>query len=142
SFRNETLNGRGLFVSGSYFPLLGLKPALGRLLTQADDQTIGAQYVTVLSYNYWQVHLGSDPNVLNQQIIINGVPMTIVGVAPAGFEGTTVGATPYMFVPITMNAALTGDARTFDLRRDYWVYLFGRLKPGISMAQAASGLNG
>src|SRR5207253_2640016 len=142
AYHHQTLNGRGLLVSGAYFPMLGLRPALGRLLSPADDQAIGASFVAVLSYSYWQVHLGADPRVLNQPITINGVPMTIVGVAPPGFDGTTLGSLPVVFVPITMRGALGGETSAFTRRRDYWVYLFGRVKPGVSLAQASSGLNG
>ena len=95
------VNGRGVYVSGTYFPVLGLRPALGRLLTPSDDQTIGGNYVAVLSYAFWETQLGADPNVVGKQITINGQQMTIIGVAPKGFTGTTLGARPYVFVPIT-----------------------------------------
>ena len=74
--------------------VLGVQPALGRLLTPSDDQALGEHFVAVLSHAYWEEHLGSDPGVLNQTIIVNGVPMTIVGVSPKGFEGTTLGSSP------------------------------------------------
>jgi hypothetical protein len=89
AFKGQTLNSEGMLVSGSYFPVLGLAPALGRLLTPADDQTIGGHFVAVLSYTYWDTKLGHDPSVLNQPIVVNGQSMTIVGVAPKGFSGTT-----------------------------------------------------
>jgi len=76
------INGRGLFVSGSYFPVLGVQAALGRLLTPNDDQAVGANYVAVLSYPYWETQLGSDRSVVGKQITVNGHPMTILGVAP------------------------------------------------------------
>jgi len=78
------VNGLGVFVSGSYFPVLGIHAALGRLLSPTDDQTIGGQYVAVLSYPFWETHLGANPSVVNQVITINGQQMTIVGVAPKG----------------------------------------------------------
>ncbi len=133
----------GMMVSGSYFDVLGLKPSLGRLLGPADDRTIGANYVAVLSHAYWTTQLGSDPTVLEKPITVNGQQMTIVGVAPPDFNGTTLGSTPKVFVPISMRAQLDTDPGFggFDKRRSYWVYLFGRLKPGTSMEQAALGLN-
>ena len=140
-YHNEPLTGDGLYVSGSYFPTLGLRPALGRLLSPADDQSVGTNFVTVLSYSYWQTHFGSDPAVLGQALVVNGQSMTIVGVAPKGFEGTTLGNKPLVFVPISMRGLLSIGFRGFENRRNYWMYLFGRLKPGVSLAQAAGGLN-
>lgn len=140
--RGETLSAEAMLVSGSYFPVLGLTPALGRLLGPEDDRTIGANYVTVLSYSYWQSRHGSDPGVLNQSIIVNGQSMTIVGVAPRGFEGTTLGSRPRVFVPLSMRAVMSPWFRGFENRRDYWIYAFARLKPGVSLNQAQSALNG
>ena len=142
SFKGEPVTGDGMFVSGSYFPTLGLKPALGRLLGASDGQTIGADFVTVLSYSYWQSHFGSDPAVLGQTLIVNGQSMTIVGVAPKGFEGTTLGTQPKVFVPITMRGLLSNGFHGFEERRNYWIYVFGRLKPGVTLQQARTALNG
>jgi predicted permease len=141
AYHNQTLNGEGMVVSGSYFPVLGLKPEIGRLLTPADDQVIGANFVAVLSHRYWEVHLGSDPGVLNQLITVNGQQMTIVGVAPRGFEGTTLGKQPDVFVPLTMQGVMNPGATDFQDRRDYWVYAFGRRNPGVSLAQVSNALN-
>src|SRR5258708_28537950 len=101
AFRNQSLEAAGLMVSGSYFPTLGLRPALGRLLRPEDDQTIGSNFVAVVSYAFWQRTLGSDTSVLNQTITVNGQPMTIIGVAPEGFDGTTIGVKPKIYVPIS-----------------------------------------
>jgi predicted permease len=140
--RGQTpLSGEGMLVSGSYFPVLGLAPALGRLLTPADDQGIGASFIAVLSYRYWESRLGSDPRVLNQTIIINGHSLTIVGVAPRGFDGTTLGSLPEVFVPISMRGLLNPGFDGFQNRRTYWAYLFARLKPGVTITQARSGIN-
>jgi predicted permease len=135
------INGDGVYVSGSYFPVLGLQPALGRLLTPNDDQVIGANYVAVLSYPYWETQLGSDRSVIGKQITINGQQMTIIGVAPRGFTGTTESARPYVFVPISMRGVLTSGWNGFTRRNSYWVYLFGRLKPGASIEQARASIN-
>jgi putative ABC transport system permease protein len=129
------------FVSGSYFPVLGIRPALGRLLSPFDDQTIGGHYVAVVSYGFWQTQLGARPDVINQQISINGKPMTVVGVAPPGFFGTTIGAQPAVFLPLTMRAAINRRWDNFEDRRGYWLYVFGRLAPGTSLEQAKSALN-
>ena len=82
--------------------MLGLQPALGRLFTVDDDRNIGNHFVTVLSHDYWTTTLGSNPSVLNDTIIVNGQALTIVGVAPRGFAGTTLGNAPKVFVPMTM----------------------------------------
>jgi predicted permease len=135
------ISGRGVFVSGSYFPVLGLRPALGRLFNRADDQTIGGHYLVVLSYAYWETQLGADPSVIGKQITVNGHQLTIIGVAPNGFSGTTLGAQPYVFVPITMRSVMNQGWTGFERHDSYWVYLFGRLKPGATLEQGASSLN-
>lgn len=141
AFKNQTLNGEGMLVSGSYFPVLGITPALGRLFSPSDDQTIGGHFVAVLSYAYWETRLGANPNVLNDRIIINGQTLTIIGVAPKGFDGTTLGAPPNVYVPITMRGVMSPGWKGFDNRQSYWVYLFGRLKPGVTLAQAQASIN-
>lgn len=135
------ISSQGVLVSGSYFPVLGLKPALGRLFTPDDDRGIGASYLAVLSYSYWVTHTGSDPHVLGRTIIINGQSFTIIGVAPEGFEGTTLGSLPQVFVPISMRGVTSRGFRGFENRRNYWVYLFARLKPGESLERARAGIN-
>src|SRR5687768_7420513 len=104
AFEKQTLNGDGMLVSGSYFPLLGIQPALGRLLGPADDQTIGAGLATVVSHDFWQSRLGGDPAIVNKTMVINGQHFTIVGVAPEEFTGTTLGSRPHVYVPITMRS--------------------------------------
>ena len=144
AYKNQSLSGEGVLVSGSYFPLLGVAPTLGRLIGPADDQTIGGHYVAVLSHNFWETRLGADPGVVNQQIVINGQQMTIVGVAPKEFDGTTLGARPHVFVPITMRGQMEpGDwtRQAFTNRRSYWIYLFARLKPGATMESAKASIN-
>ena len=106
AYRGHTLNGQGMLVSGSYFPVLGLQPALGRLFSADDDRNIGGHFVTVLSHDYWTTTLGSNPAVLNDTIIVNGLALTVVGVAPRGFSGTTLGSEPKVFVPLTMRVLM------------------------------------
>ncbi|MDE3127766.1 MAG: ABC transporter permease, partial [Gemmatimonadota bacterium] len=95
----------------------------------------------VLSYAYWQAHLGGDRGVLGKPIVINGQSMTIVGVAPEGFTGTTLGEEPAAWVPITERQLLWPGNKPFEHRWEYWIYLFGRLKPGVTLDQARAGLN-
>jgi predicted permease len=144
--RGETLSGQGVFVSGNYFSVLGLRPALGRLLGPEDDRVDGEGQVAVLSYAYWQTRFGGDPHAVNEKLVINGQPITIVGVAPRGFTGTTLGAQPQVFVPLTMStlqfpAAREDGLKRMQNRRSYWLYLFARLKPGISLEQARTAIN-
>ena len=152
AIRGKALSGLGMAVSGGYFGTLGLAPALGRLLGPADDLSQGGSPVAVLSHRFWTTDLGADPGVLNQTLLVNGIAMTIVGVAPAGFEGTTLGSRARVFVPLTMITTLgfqdcgggstsSGCKAIFEGRTSYWVYLFGRLKPGVSLEQARAGLN-
>jgi predicted permease len=140
--REQTMNGDGLLVSGSYFPLLGIHPALGRLISDEDDRIPGESHVVVLSHAYWQAHFGRDPGVLNESLTVNGRVMTIVGVAPSGFDGTTLGAKPQVFVPITMRGLMQPGFKGFENRSNYWAYLFARLKPGGTLEQAHAVLNG
>src|SRR3954462_1517923 len=139
SARGQTQNGQGLLVSGGYFPVLGLTPALGRLLTPDDDRAPGESHVVVLGYTYGQTRFALDPAVLNQTLIVNGQTMTIVGVAPKGFDGTTLGVKPDVYAPITMRG-FSQPSKAFDNRRSYWAYVFARLKPGISIEQARTAM--
>jgi predicted permease len=141
SYRGQTLSGEGMYVSGSYFPVLGVQPALGRLLTPDDERAQGQSPVAVLNYGWWQSRLGGNPNVLDDTLIVNGQSLTIVGVAPRGFTGTTLGATPQVFVPMTMRMLIEPNNFRLDNRRSYWAYLFARLRPGVSMDQASVMIN-
>ncbi|MGE0361728.1 MAG: ABC transporter permease [Vicinamibacterales bacterium] len=134
--RGQTLSADGVLVSGSYFPVLGVQPAVGRLLGPDDDRTPGAHDVVVLSHGYWTSHFGGQPGVLGEALVVNGTAMTIVGVAPQGFEGTTLGTRPNVFLPLSMRERLVPGWKGLDNRRSYWAYLFARLKPGVSRGQA------
>ena len=139
--RGQTLNADGLLVSGSYFPTLGIQPAAGRLLSPDDDRTPGAHPVVVLGHAYWSLHFAESPSVVGESIVVNGTAMTVVGVAPRGFDGTTLGARPDVFVPISMRETLVPGWKGLDNRRSYWAYLFARLKPGVTMAQAQAAMD-
>lgn len=139
--RGQTISAEGMQVSGSYFPTLGVVPAIGRVLSAADDAAPGAHPVVVLSHGFWTSQFGQDATVLNEAIVVNGTSLTVVGVAARGFEGTTLGARPDLFVPISMREVLTPGWKGFDNRRSYWAYVFGRLKPGVSIEQARAALD-
>lgn len=141
AYEGQTQAGEGVLVSGSYFPMLGLQPALGRLLTPDDDRAVGESSVAVLTHRWWRTKFQQDPAVIGRTLTVNGLPFEIVGVAPEEFDGTTLGTRPQIFVPITMRAAMERGFRGFENRQNYWVYLFARLKPGVSIDQARAGLN-
>jgi predicted permease len=140
AFAAHTSTGDGLLVSGSYFPVLQLQPALGRLLNSNDDHLVGESEVVVLGYSYWSSRFGLDPAVLNKQLIVNGHRLTVVGVAPKGFDGTTIGMRPAVFVPITLRSLLDANHNTWSRRTDYWAYLFARLRPGTTIDAARASL--
>ncbi|MEY4095891.1 MAG: hypothetical protein RLZZ53_3090 [Acidobacteriota bacterium] len=141
-YQGTSLSADGLLVSGSYFPTLGISPAMGRLFTPDDDKTVGAHFVVVLSYDYWRSRFALNPAILNETIVVNGQAMTVVGVAPRRFNGTTLGNAPDIFVPITMRGLMSPGFNGFENRRSYWAYVFGRLKPGVSIEQATVAING
>jgi predicted permease len=141
SYQGRTLEASGALVSGSYFPVLGVQPALGRLFTPEDDKTPGGHFVVVLSHAFWRSQFEQNPGVLNQTVIVNGHPMTIIGVTPAGFTGTTLGSEPKVFVPLSMRELMIPSWKGYDNRRSYWAYVFARLKPGVSIEQASAAIN-
>ena len=95
----------------------------------------------MLSHEYWVARFDANPDVINQTLIINGHPMTVLGVAPRGFTGTTLGVHPSVFVPITMRSQMEPGWKAFDNRRSYWAYLFGRRQPGTSLQQVRTAIN-
>jgi predicted permease len=127
-------------VSGNYFEVLGVRAARGRLFTRADDETPGGHPVAVLNYRFWKNRLGADPDIVNQKVLVNGYPMTVLGVAAEGFDGLDQGAAPAIFVPVTMKARMTPGNDGLDSRRYLWLQLFGRLKPGTALEQANADL--
>ncbi len=119
AYRGQTISARGLLVSGSYFPVLGVTPALGRLVSPVDDETIGESPVVVLGHAYWRDRFEASPAALNETLIVNGQAMTIVGVAPPEFVGTTMGSKAQVFVPITMRELMQPGVQAFERRRSY-----------------------
>ena len=137
----QTDRASGEVVTGNYFDVLGVQPAIGRVFSQDDDRVPGAQPVVVLSHSYWTRHFGGDPSVLNKVLLINNVEMTVVGVSQAGFTGVQVGKTPDLFVPMMMTQQMTQYGETLDGWNDYWMTLLARRKPGVSEKQAEAGIN-
>ena len=141
AFNGQSMTASGMFVSGSYFPVLGLQPALGRLFSPEDDKIPGAHRLVVLSHSFWTDRFAQNPSILNQTIQVNGVLMTIIGVAPRGFRGTTLGGNPQIFAPLSMREELMPGWKGLNNRQNYWAYVFGRLKPGVSLLQAQGALH-
>ena len=140
SGQGQTELANGELVSGNYFEVLGVRPALGRVLTPQDETAPGASPETVLSYGYWERHFGRNPEILNKQLVVNGVSMTVVGVLAPGFFGVQVGQTPDVFIPITMKAQMTPNWDGLADRKDHWLAMLGRLKPGMSHEKAEAGI--
>jgi predicted permease len=143
AFEGQTMNGGAMLVSGRYFQTLGIQPHLGRFIGPADDETPGAHPVAVLSHSFWSTRLGADSSVVGKTMMVNGTGLTILGVGPEGFDGTTMGSRPFVFVPISMRNVMLSvpQSRTLENRRSYWVYAFARLKDGVSMEEAARAIN-
>ena len=141
AFAQQTVSGMAMLVSGRYFPTLGVKPLIGRLIEPFDDVPGGGNAVAVLDYRYWHDKLAGDPDALNKTVRVNGQPFTVVGIAPPGFAGTTVGEEPGVFLPMSFKPHLTEGWDGTDKLPDYWVYLMARLKPNVSRAQAEVALN-
>lgn len=142
AYQGNSSAAQGHFVSGSYFAILGLRPALARLLASADDETPGAHRLVVLSHAYWTEKFSQNTQILNQVLLVNGVPLTIVGVAPRDFSSTTLGSAPQIFARISLRETLTPGWKGLTYCRNYWIYTFARLKPGVALEQAQAGING
>jgi predicted permease len=130
----------GDVVSGNFFSVLGVGPALGRVLSPEDDCVPGASPVAVLSYGYWQSRFGGDPSAVGRKISLNAYPFTIVGVAARGFAGLLKGQNVDVFVPIAMKRELTPEWNGLVERDVMWLNIFARLKAGISREQAEAAL--
>lgn len=131
----------GYIVSGNYFDVLGVRPASGRFFTEEEDRVAGSSPYAVLSYGCWTRRFGRDPNLVGQQIILNSQPFTVVGVAPEGFIGTVLIYTPEIWVPTAMARQIEPGSNWLDNANNGVLLTFGRLKPGVSEAQATQSLN-
>jgi predicted permease len=127
-------------VSGTYFPVLGVRPALGRLISPDDDKAPGAHPVAVLQYGYWKSRFNADPSVIGQKVTINDHPMEVIGVSQEGFNGDDLGAVTQVWVPMMMKAQMTPGWDALNDRHYRWVTTFGRLKPGVTMQEAQAHL--
>lgn len=139
----------GAIVSGNFFDVLGVRASLGRVISTEDDKTPGAHPVAVISDRLWQKRFAGDQNVVGRQLLLNGNTFTVIGVLPAGFDGLQFGVLRDLYVPMMMQATMrppragySGEMNPdlLQMRRNRWLFSVGRLKPGVTAAQAQSSL--
>jgi len=143
SWHNQAEDKDAELVSGNYFDLLGLRPALGRLMNAQDDTAKNANPVVVLGYDYWKTRFAGARDVVGQTVLISGHPFTILGVAPKNFQSAIGGYKPGVFLPLSMvEVAMPWVAPRDNLNnhQSVWLTLVARLKPGVSATQAQAGL--
>jgi predicted permease len=127
-------------VSGTYFPVLGIQPSVGRLFTNDDDGVPGARPLVVLSYDFWKTRFASASDVVGRTVQVNRHPMTIIGVAAMGFRGIDIGEVPSLWIPAAMSAdAIPGFDQMLN-RRVRWMQVFGRLRPDVTLTEAQASL--
>ena len=145
SIDNQTERLEAELVSGNFFTLLGVKPAIGRVFnSQEDDQIYQGHPVVVLSHTYWVNRFARDPGVIGKKMLVNDYPMTIVGVSAAGFAGIDPARSPEIRIPVLMKPVMMPEWPWLhmDDRRARWVQVFARLKPGYTVESAAAPLQG
>jgi macrolide transport system ATP-binding/permease protein len=131
----------GYVVTGNYFEVLGVRAAIGRLLSPDDDRLPGAHPVAVVSYECWQRRFGGTPDVLGKSLVVNGRAYTVVGVAPEGFFGTEIIAAPELWFPMAMQAEVEVGNSWLEERGVENVFVQGRLAPGAGVARAQASLD-
>ena len=143
SWRNEAQQQDAEVVTGNYFDVLGVHPAIGRLLTQQDDTAKNSNPVAVISYNEWKTRFGGIRDIAGQNVLVNGHSFTVLGVAPQGFDSAIGGYRPAIFIPISMvEIAMPWRAMHDDLNnhQSVWLTVVARLKPGTTVEQAQASL--
>ncbi|HEY3454904.1 MAG TPA: ABC transporter permease, partial [Bryobacteraceae bacterium] len=131
----------GYEATGNYFSMLGVKPLLGRFFGAEEDDKPGAHPVLVISYGFWKSHFAGDPNVIGERIKVNGFPFTIIGVAPASFQGTELIVTAEYWAPMSMELQIEPGNDWLKSRGSQQVWILGRLKPEVTRAQAEADLD-
>jgi predicted permease len=131
----------GELVSENYFEVLGVKPVLGRGFLPEEDRTPNTHPVVVLSHSLWRQRFNADPGIVGRTIYMNGNPFTVVGVAPATFDGVKFGIPQSFWVPLMMSAKFGVNGDWVSNRAWGRFNLIGRLKPGVTQAQAEADLN-
>jgi predicted permease len=131
----------GYLVTGNYFDMLGLRPAAGRFFHQDEDRPPAPSPIAVIGHDYWMSRFQGDPNISGRTVRLNGMPYTVVGVAPRGFIGTELFYRPDVYVPMTMQPQIEVRPSWLDERRTGNTWAIARLKPGVTRAQATSNLD-
>jgi len=140
----------GLIVTGNYFDVLGVRPRVGRAFLPEEDTTPGGHPVAVVSHGLWQSRFGADPGVVGRKLLLNGQQFTVVGVAPADFNGADTGRTSDIYVPMAMQALVrpprggySGEMNPdlLSKRGPRWLDIVGRLKPGVTEEQAQAAMS-
>ena len=123
------------FVTGTYFPVLGVSPAFGRLLTEDDDRVLHARPLVVLSYDYWRARFSADPAIVGSRLVVDQDPVTVIGIAPPGFHGLAVDRPPDLWEPVSMTRG--------NLEQPGWNFLWiaARRRPGLSLASTQAAMD-
>jgi putative ABC transport system permease protein len=132
---------RGLWVSGNFFTVLGVQPALGRVFIAADDQRGCGTAGVVISHSFWQREFGGDPAVIGRTLTFDGQSLEIIGVTPASFFGLEIGQSFDVAVPICAESMIRGKNNRLDAGTSWWLTVMGRLKPGQTVAEATNHLD-
>ena len=127
-------------ISGNYFAVLGVGPALGQVLTNDDDRKPNANPVAVISYDFWKAQLGGAADVVGRKVLVNRHPLTIIGVAASTFRGIDVGEVPSLWIPASMATDIIPGFNNLHDRRTRWMQVLGRLNPGMTPRAAEAGL--
>jgi len=128
-------------VSGTYFPTLGVKAILGRTFSQAEDEPAGGHPVAVINYSWWKTRFGLDPAIVGKTVTLGSTVYTIIGVTPPEFFGTTVGESPDLWIPLSMEKQVSPGWNGLDDKSFQSLYILARLKPGVSVARAQANVN-
>src|SRR5208337_316040 len=128
-------------VSGSYFPLLGVKPILGRSFTEAEDEPAGGHPVAMVNYAWWDRRFARDPAIVGKTVTLGSTAYTIIGVTPSGFFGTAVGESPDLWLPLSMEKQVSPGWNGLENKWFQSLYILGRLKTGVSAGQAQVNVN-
>jgi predicted permease len=129
------------WAAANFFTVLGVRPHLGRVLTSEDDKAENGNPVAVLQYDFWRTRYDGRPDVVGSTIRLNGAPFTIIGIAAPEFAGTNAGVITQIWAPVTARTAIDPDwPESLKNERSAWFYLVGRLKPGVTTAQAQASM--
>jgi hypothetical protein len=131
----------GQVVSANYFDVLQVKPILGRTFLPDEDKTPGANAVVVLSHSFWQRRMAADPNIVGKTVQLNNRAYEVIGVAPQNFAGTKFALSLDFWTPMSMAEELRRNPGLLAERGSHWMNVIGRLKPGVSNAQASAEVN-